>query len=125
MEKNKSFKITVITVVKNSVNNIEKTINSVLKQKNINTEYIIIDGGSKDGTLDIINRYKEKISLIVSEKDNGIWSAMNKGLELANGEIIGFLNSGDIYYTNTLNTVEKYFNENIIFLNGNHQMKIQ
>ena len=50
---------------------------------------------------------KEKISLIVSEKDNGIWSAMNKGLELANGEIIGFLNSGDIYYTNTLNTVEK------------------
>ena len=114
MEKNKSFKITVITVVKNSVNNIEKTINSVLRQKNINTEYIIIDGGSKDGTLDIINRYKEKISLIVSEKDNGIWSAMNKGLELANGEIIGFLNSGDIYYTNTLNTVEKYFNENTI-----------
>ena len=67
MEKNKSFKITVITVVKNSANNIEKTINSVLKQKNINTEYIIIDGGSKDGTLDIIYRYKEKISLIVSE----------------------------------------------------------
>ena len=114
MEKNKSFKITVITVVKNSVNNIEKTINSVLKQKNINTEYIIIDGGSKDGTLDIIYRYKEKISLIVSEEDNGIWSAMNKGLKLANGEIVGFLNSGDIYYTNTLNTVEKYFNENAI-----------
>ena len=114
MEKNKSFKITVITVVKNSENNIEKTINSVLKQKNINTEYIIIDGGSKDGTLDIIYRYKEKISLIVSEEDNGIWSAMNKGLKLANGEIVGFLNSGDIYYTNTLNTVEKYFNENAI-----------
>ena len=114
MEKNKNFKITVITVVKNSVNNIEKTINSVLKQKNINTEYIIIDGASTDGTLDVINKYKEKISLIVSEKDNGIWYAMNKGLELANGEIIGFLNSGDIYHTNTLNTVEKYFNENSI-----------
>ena len=64
--------------------------------------------------MDVINKYKEKISLIVSEKDNGIWYAMNKGLELANGEIIGFLNSGDIYHTNTLNTVEKYFNENSI-----------
>ncbi len=114
MEKNKKIKITVVTVVKNSVNNIEKTINSVLIQKNINLEYIVIDGGSTDGTLDVINRHKKNISIFVSENDNGIWDAMNKGLKLANGEIIGFLNSGDIYYTNTLNIVEKYFDENSI-----------
>ncbi len=114
MEKNKKIKITVVTVVKNSVNNIEKTINSVLIQKNINLEYIVIDGGSTDGTLDVINRHKKNISIFVSENDNGIWDAMNKGLKLANGEIIGFLNSGDIYYKNTLNIVEKYFDENSI-----------
>tara|TARA_B100000401_G_scaffold266664_1_gene181634 strand:+ start:201 stop:956 length:756 start_codon:yes stop_codon:yes gene_type:complete len=114
MKKNKKIKITVVTVVKNSVNNIEKTINSVLIQKNINLEYIVIDGGSTDGTLDVINRHKKNISIFVSENDNGIWDAMNKGLKLANGEIIGFLNSGDIYYTNTLNIVEKYFDENSI-----------
>ena len=83
-------------------------------QKNINLEYIVIDGGSTDGTLDVINRHKKNISIFVSENDNGIWDAMNKGLKLANGEIIGFLNSGDIYYTNTLNIVEKYFDENSI-----------
>ena len=114
MKKNKKIKITVVTVVKNSVNNIEKTINSVLIQKNINLEYIVIDGGSTDGTLDVINRHKKNISIFVSENDNGIWDAMNKGLKLANGEIIGFLNSGDIYYKNTLNIVEKYFDENSI-----------
>ena len=90
MEKNK---ISIITVVKNSSNTIEKTIKSVLAQEYKNLEYIIIDGGSSDGTLEIIQKYKENISLFLSEKDSGIWNAMNKGIKLASGNLIGFLNS--------------------------------
>ena len=116
MEKNK---ISIITVVKNSSNTIEKTIKSVLAQEYSNLEYIIIDGGSTDGTLEVIKKYKENISLFLSEKDNGIWDAMNKGIKLATGDLIGFLNSGDIYYLNTLETVNRYFLENKIdFLFG-------
>ncbi len=108
MEKNK---ISIITVVKNSSSTIEKTIKSVLTQEYKNLEYIIIDGGSTDGTLEIIQKYKENISLFLSEEDNGIWDAMNKGINLARGNIIGFLNSGDIYYQNTLLNVDKYFSK--------------
>ena len=116
MEKNK---ISIITVVKNSSNTIEKTIKSVLAQEYKNLEYIIIDGGSTDGTLEIIKEYKKNISIFLTEKDNGIWDAMNKGIKLANGDLIGFLNSGDIYYPNTLETVNDYFIENKIdFLFG-------
>ena len=116
MEKNK---ISIITVVKNSSNTIEKTIKSVLAQEYKNLEYIIIDGGSTDGTLEIIKEYKKNISIFLTEKDNGIWDAMNKGIKLANGDLIGFLNSGDIYYPNTLETVNDYFTENKIdFLFG-------
>ena len=116
MEKNK---ISIITVVKNSSKTIEKTIKSVLAQKYNNLEYIIIDGGSTDGTLEIIQKYKENISLFLSEKDNGIWDAMNKGIKLANGDLIGFLNSGDIYYLNAFKTINRYFLENKIdFLFG-------
>ena len=116
MEKNK---ISIITVVKNSSNTIEKTIKSVLAQEYKNLEYIIIDGGSTDGTLEIIKEYKKNISIFLTEKDNGIWDAMNKGIKLANGDLVGFLNSGDIYYPNTLETVNDYFTENKIdFLFG-------
>tara|TARA_Y100000816_G_C25989225_1_gene516667 strand:- start:152 stop:895 length:744 start_codon:yes stop_codon:yes gene_type:complete len=116
MEKNK---ISIITVVKNSSSTIEKTIKSVLAQEYNNLEYIIIDGGSTDGTLGIIQKYKQNISLFLTEKDNGIWDAMNKGIKLANGNLIGFLNSGDVYYLNTLETVNRYFSENKIdFLFG-------
>ena len=116
MEKNK---ISIITVVKNSSNTIEKTIKSVLAQEYSNLEYNIIDGESTDGTLEVIKKYKENISLFLSEKDNGIWDAMNKGIKLATGDLIGFLNSGDIYYLNTLETVNRYFLENKIdFLFG-------
>ena len=116
MEKNK---ISIITVVKNSSNTIEKTIKSVLAQEYKNLEYIIIDGGSTDGTLEIIKEYKKNISIFLTEKDNGIWDAMNKGIKLANGDLVGFLNSGDIYYPNTLETVNDYFIENKIdFLFG-------
>tara|TARA_Y100001958_G_C21160917_1_gene494804 strand:+ start:497 stop:1240 length:744 start_codon:yes stop_codon:yes gene_type:complete len=116
MEKNK---ISIITVVKNSSNTIEKTIKSVIAQEYRNLEYIIIDGGSTDGTLEIIKGYKKNISIFLTEKDNGIWDAMNKGIKLANGDLVGFLNSGDIYYPNTLETVNHYFIKNKIdFLFG-------
>ena len=112
-------KISVITVVKNSAGTIEKTIQSVLSQKYENLEYLIIDGKSTDGTLDVINKYKENISYIESQKDNGIWDAMNKGISLAKGDIIGFLNADDIYNENTLKIVDNYFNKNKIdFLFG-------
>lgn len=120
MNNNKS--ISIITVVKNNEEKIEKCIKSVLNQKYKNFEYIIIDGHSSDNTMSIVNKYKNKISIILSEKDNGIWDAMNKGLKLAKGEIVGFLNADDFYYENTLQTVNKYFsNKNIDFLFGSVQ----
>ena len=74
-----------------------------------NLEYIIIDGNSSDGTKEILNKYKNNISKIITEKDDGIWDAMNKGIKIASGEIIGFLNSDDFYFDNTLEMVNKYF----------------
>ena len=75
MEKNKNYKITIVTVVKNSSKTIEKTIKSVLNQNYTNLEYILIDGLSNDGTSEIINKYKDKISIHIRESDNGIWDA--------------------------------------------------
>ena len=119
MKKNKNYKISIITVVKNSVSTIEKCIKSVIDQNYKNIEYIIIDGNSNDGTSKIIDKYKDKISLIVRENDQSIWDAMNKGVELANGEIIGFLNADDFYYPIALEIVNRYFDENNIdFLFG-------
>ncbi len=92
------MKISIITVVYNDVNYIKETILSVLNQSYKNVEYLIIDGGSTDGTLKEINKYKKKIFKIISEKDNGIYDAMNKGIKLSTGDIIGFLNSGDLYF---------------------------
>lgn len=88
-------KISIITVVYNAENLLEKTISSILTQKYNSFEYIIIDGGSSDGTLRIIDKYKSSISKIVSEKDNGIYDAMNKGLAIASGEYVWFINAGD------------------------------
>ena len=80
---------------------------------------IVIDGGSKDKTLNVLDNYKKKIHRLVVEEDNGIWDAMNKGLNLAKGDIIGFLNSDDYYYENSLKLVNDYFNQNNIdFLFG-------
>ena len=116
MEKNK---ISIITVVKNSSSTIEKTINSVLAQEYNNLEYIVIDGGSNDGTIDIIKKYRDKIDKLIIENDNGIWDAMNKGLKIAKGDIVGFLNSDDTYNQNTLKIVNNYFNNfKIDFLFG-------
>ena len=104
---------------KNSSKTIEKTIQSLLSQKYKNLEYLVIDGNSTDGTLEILNKYRENISLLISEEDKGIWDAMNKGVSLAKGDIIGFLNSDDTYFENSLNIVNNYFSNNKIdFLFG-------
>ena len=91
------MKVSIITISYNSEETIEDTILSVINQDYKNIEYNIIDGGSNDKTYDIINKYKSSISNIISEKDNGIYDAMNKGINISTGDIIGILNSDDIY----------------------------
>ena len=90
-------KITVITVVYNAVNKIEETILSVINQDYENLEYIIIDGGSNDGTVEIIKKYTDKIAFWSSSKDSGIYNAMNKGIQKSTGNYINFMNAGDRY----------------------------
>lgn len=96
------MKVSIITICFNSVETIEDTIGSVLSQDYKDIEYIVVDGGSTDETLEILSRYKNRISRIISEPDEGIYDAMNKGIRLATGEIIGFLNSGDIYMSESV-----------------------
>lgn len=103
------MKISVITVCLNSVKTIERTIRSVQNQMYDDLEYIIIDGGSTDGTVEIIKRYEEIVSCWISEDDDGLYDAMNKGIAKATGEIIAFLNSDDWYEDNTLATVNRYY----------------
>jgi len=91
-------KLTVVTVVFNSGQSLEKTIQSVLQQDYPRLEYIIIDGGSTDGTLDIVARYADRIAYWVSERDEGIYDAMNKGIDAATGDLICFMNAGDTFY---------------------------
>jgi glycosyltransferase involved in cell wall biosynthesis len=97
---NSNSKISIITSVFNGAETIEDCIKSVLRQTYSNIEHIIIDGGSTDGTIDIINKYQDKISKWISEPDNGIYDAMNKGIALSTGGIIGFLNADDVYADN-------------------------
>lgn len=91
-------KLSVITIVYNNVKDIERTMLSVLNQTYRNIEYIIIDGGSKDGTVEAIYKYKSRLAQFISEPDNGIYDAMNKGLALATGDYVLFMNSGDEIY---------------------------
>ncbi len=88
-------KISIITVVFNAVRFLEGTIQSVLSQSYPNIEYIVIDGASTDGTVEMIKKYQDRISCWVSEADEGLYDAMNKGLKLANGDYVWFLNAGD------------------------------
>jgi len=113
-------KITIITVTKNSEKFIERNILSVINQSYKNYEHIIIDGNSSDKTMQIINKYKGKLAKVISEDDEGLYEAMNKGIINATGEIIGILNSDDYFYENALQIVKDNFkaNKNIDFLFG-------
>lgn len=95
-------KVSIITVCYNSAKTIEDTIQSVINQTYDNIEYIIVDGLSTDSTLEIVDRYKDKITKVVSEKDNGLYDAINKGIGLATGNIIANLNSDDFYIDNNV-----------------------
>lgn len=92
------MRISIITVCYNRKATIEKTIKSVLEQKYSNIEYIIIDGNSSDGTKEIIESYRDKISKYISEPDKGMYDAINKGLQLATGDVIGLMHSDDEFY---------------------------
>ncbi len=95
-------KISIITVCYNAQDFIEETIVSVINQNYPNMEYIIIDGGSKDATLSIIEKYRQKIDYLISEKDNGVFDAMNKGIRASNGEWLNFMNAGDFFVDNNV-----------------------
>jgi glycosyltransferase involved in cell wall biosynthesis len=104
------MKVSIITVVLNNKTYIEDCINSVLSQTHKNVECIVIDGGSTDGTVEIVRKYKEYISLWVSEADQGIYDAMNKGISLATGDIIGILNADDFYsHNHVLSKISEVF----------------
>jgi len=90
--------LSVITIVYNNVKDIERTVLSVLNQTYTGIEYIVVDGLSNDGTLDIIKKYEGRIAKFTSEKDEGIYDAMNKGLDLATGDYVIFMNSGDEFF---------------------------
>lgn len=91
------MKVSIITIAYNSEATIEATIRSVISQSYTDIEYIIVDGLSKDATMSIIDKYRPQIAKVISERDNGIYDAMNKGVSLASGDIIGILNSDDFY----------------------------
>ena len=97
--------VSIITVVYNGENSIEKTINSVLDQTHTNIEYIIIDGGSSDNTINIIERYSDKIDFWISEPDKGIADAFNKGISCSTGEIVGIINADDWYETDAVKII--------------------
>lgn len=107
------MKISIITPVFNAVETLEKTILTVVTQEiNSDLEYIIVDGASKDGSLEVIKKYIDKIDVLISEKDQGVYDAMNKGIARATGDIIGIINSDDWYNDGTLKVVEQVFKKN-------------
>nr|MBC7614007.1 glycosyltransferase [Pseudopedobacter sp.] len=108
MEQDFKPSLSVITVVYNNVKHIERTIKSVINQSYPNIEYVVIDGASTDGTFNILKKYHDKIDVLISEPDQGIYEAMNKGLDLAKGDYVLFMNSGDEVFAT--DTIEKVFN---------------
>jgi len=131
---NKPLKISIITVVFNSVTTIKDTIESIISQDYKSIEYIIIDGGSTDGTIDIINSYAKHVNYFLSERDNGIYDAMNKGIKIATGDVIGILNSDDFYPNSfVISNVSKSFQRyncdavygDLIYLKANNISKIK
>ena len=107
------MKVTVVTAVLNDAGHIEQTILSVISQTDIEIEYIIVDGGSKDGTLELIGKYKDKISLLISESDRGVYDAMNKGIKYSTGDFVYFLNSGDVLLNPSILSKIKFEDVNV------------
>lgn len=116
--------ISIVTGVLNAATTIERTIQSVIGQTYSNIEYIIIDGGSNDGTIDIIKKYSDHISYWVSEPDKGIYDAMNKGIERAKGEWINFMNAGDLFCTNeTVTQISQHITSILNIIYGDTLLK--
>ncbi len=134
MVTNKQILVSVITVCRNSEKTIEDTINSVILQDYPLIEYIIVDGDSTDKTMEIVGKYAANISKQISESDKGIYDAMNKGINMATGDIIGILNSDDVFFSNqVISDIVKVFKKNteidavygnIIYLRGGTQTKV-
>lgn len=128
------MKISIITITYNSQQTVEETIKSVLSQNYPDIEYLIIDGKSKDGTLRIVNKYENKISKIISEKDNGLYDALNKGIKHATGDVVGLLHSDDLYTDeNVISKIAARFKSNpelegvyadLVFVNRNDLSKV-
>jgi len=97
--------VSIVTVVYNGEKYLEQTIRSVINQRYDNIEYIIIDGGSTDGTLDIVEKHEKMIDYWISEPDEGIFDAMNKGIKICRGELIGLINADDYYAPNAIERV--------------------
>jgi glycosyltransferase involved in cell wall biosynthesis len=129
-----NLKISIITPSYNQGHFIEETILSVLNQGYDNLEYIIIDGGSTDNTVDIIKKYENQLAYWVSEKDNGQTDAINKGFKMATGDIIAWLNSDDVYCDGAFENISEYFHNNpqcewlagsILFMNNDGQVYVR
>ena len=117
------MKISIITICFNNEKDIRATIESVVNQTYDDIEYIIKDGGSKDGTMAIVNEYKDRISKIISCPDKGIYDALNQGIDAATGDIIGFIHAGDrLYALDTIEQIAKFHIENDVDISyGNSQ----
>ena len=110
-----SLLLTIITINFNNLNGLKKTIDSVVSQEFQDFEYIIIDGGSTDGSKNLIEHYNKRLAYWVSEKDGGIYNAMNKGIEKSKGKYLLFLNSGDELYKNNVLSYIRNFKEDLIY----------
>ena len=109
---NNNPKITIVTPVYNCVEYIEETIKSVLKQNYNNIEYIVVDGGSNDGTQMILKKYSKKINFIIQEKDSGMYHALSKGFKIAKGKYLAWINADDLYFHNSISKAIKIMEKN-------------
>ena len=121
------MKLSIITINYNDKNGLEKTINSVLNQTFQDFEYIIIDGGSTDGSLEVIEKYKSKIDIVVSEPDKGVYNAMNKGIRASKGEFVIFMNGGDYFLNDlVLEEITPMLNDEFdVYYGNNYNSKIE
>lgn len=118
-----SLRISIVTICLNNEKEIKATLESVANQSYNNIEYLVIDGASTDGTLKIIQDYRDRISILLSETDKNIYDAINKGLKLATGEIVGLIHAGDtLYDTKVIKKVADHFNNNEIDIMYGHSI---